>query len=57
MSKATKKPDELKDAELDRVQGGGTKELAGDDTGFPKQGNEITPQNAGWKIEEGEGIK
>ncbi len=38
MTKATKKPRELKDAEFDKVQGAGTKGLIGDEIGVPGGG-------------------
>ncbi len=38
MSKATKKPVELKDAELDQARGAGTKGLVGDELGIPVSG-------------------
>ncbi len=38
MTKAEKQPVDLKDDELDRVQGAGTTELVGDELGIPVSG-------------------
>ena len=44
MTKATKNSHELKDVELDQVQGAGTKGLLGDQIGVRRDGNKLTPE-------------